>query len=647
MLSPGSPEKHLAGQVATFLHAQEPLDAARAVAEFCRVPVKFKGSNPAQAFPILTPYLHELLENGAMEEAASILWTPNQFTSEPNSVQSVWKLFEEADIGLIMGAASMGKSFSMGVRLFLEWIRDPEFTSVRVLGPSEDHLEQNLFSHLVSLHSHATIPMPGEVGGLFIGISRRDQLSAIRGVVIPKGNIKKAGRLQGGHRRPRPTPHRVFGALSRLLIFIDEFENLPDGIWHDIDNVLSNISEKGDQGLKLFGAYNPTNPYSEVGKRAEPAFGWNSVDPEKHFRWTSIRGWEILRLDAERSENVLTGKIVFPGLQTRAGLEKIARNAGGTNGPGYQTMARGMYPAMGIEATVIPSGMLPKWRGEYIWYDEPQPVAATDLALEGGDDAVHTIGKFGRASGVKYPPSVEFPQGRTVMFKRQQNSQVVPRWGLQAEQQFILTKGDTVKMKEQILLINRRAGVKPEYYACDRTGHGAGVADLLRYEWSTVIHDINYSTSASSDKVMIEDSKPCNEQYDRMFSELWFALRAWGEFGYLLLHPQMDMSKLSPQLTNRRFRMTSGKSKVESKKDFEMRGFASPNEADSLGLLVHAARKGSGLVLSMRGDNVDLPAGILEDDWMEARYPGGARVDDTNRSDYLDTSMQQPYESIL
>jgi hypothetical protein len=196
------------------------------------------------------------------------------------------------------------------------------------------------------------------------------------------------------------------------------------------------------------------------------------------------------------------------------------------------------------------------------------------------------------------------------------NGRVVPRWGLQAEQQFVLPKGETVSMKQSVLETNRKAGVKAEYYACDRTGHGAGVADLLKYEWSSIIHDVNYSEGAGEEKLMQEDSKKCNEQFERMYSVLWFAMRQWGEFQYLLIHPQMDLTKLSQQLTNRRFRVLNGKSKVESKKDYESRGFGSPNEADSLSLLVHAARKGSGLILSMRGNHVEVPGGIDDtDDW--------------------------------
>jgi hypothetical protein len=186
--------------------------------------------------------------------------------------------------------------------------------------------------------------------------------------------------------------------------------------------------------------------------------------------------------------------------------------------------------------------------------------------------------------------------------------------------------------------LNRKSGTRPEFYSCDRTGHGAGVADLIRYEWSTAIHDINYTSGASESKIMQEDSKTCKEEYERVFTELWFALRYWGEFGVFLIHPSMDMSKLTQQITNRRFHTRAGRKQVESKKDYKSRGFESPGEADSLTLLVHAARKGSGVIPSMRGGAVDTPVGA-DDDWISGSYPGGVRIDESNRAQFLDLGM--------
>ena len=635
-------EKIFAGKIAQLIHSDRKRDAALEIMEKYKIKQRLNKSDAA-LHEIIVPYVRNIMEEGALKEAAQIYWTPNQFTPEPQSVQDIWKLFEEASLGLIMGAASMGKSFSLGARLLLEWVRDPEYTTVKVLGPSEKHLESNLFSHLVSLHQNASIPMPGEVGGLFIGLSRRDQLSSIQGVIVPKGNNHKAGRLQGGKRRPRPHPHPIFGARSRMFIFLDEIENIPRGIWADIDNVLSNA---GGQSFKIFGAYNPSDPYDEVSKRAEPVFGWSNLDEDKHYRWKSARGWEVLRLDGERCENVQQGKIIYEGLQTREGLELIASSAGGRNSGGYRTMGRGLYPIIGLEATIIPAGMLGKVRGEFIWFDEPVNVGATDLALEGGDEAVHTIGKWGLATGIKWPPSIEYPEGHIQMFKRKDGS-VQPRFGLQAMQQFVLPKGDTMAMKRSIMDVNRKSGVRPEFYACDRTGHGSGVADLIRYEWSTLIHDINYSISSTDAKLMAEDSKTCKELYDRVASELWFAMRMWFEFQYLLIHPSMDMAKLAAQLANRRFRVLSGKSKIESKKDFESRGFPSPNDADSLSLFVHAARLGSGQILSMLVDSRG-NAGNLDLEWQDRQYPGGTRIDPSNRTEILDVdNFSQPIPSEL
>lgn len=630
---PTKEQRDFAASVATFVHADKKFDAAQAVNEFCQLRLKLE-DNPAKYIPILTHWLHFLLNSGAPEEAAQLLWTKTQFTPNPQFTKDVWKFYDEATLGLVMGAGSCSKSYGLGVRVFLAWLQDPEWTSVQVIGPSEAHLQANLFSHLVGLHQRASLPMPGKVGELFIGLDRRNQLSSIRGITIPIGQVKKAGRVQGSKRMPRIEPHPLFGDLSRLFIFVDEIENVPGGLWSDVDNILSQVRDKGAGGFKIFGAYNPRDQNHEVGKRAEPPFGWAAFNPEEHFRWKSVRGWDVLRLDGEKSENVIQGKEVYPGLQTKEGLDAIARNAGGRQSAGYFTMGRGAYPPQGILLTVIPPGMLQKMRGEFIWYDSPQPVGACDLALEGGSAAVYTLGKWGQATGMKLPPSIEFPVGRTVMFKGT-NGQVLPCWGLQAEQQFTLPKGDTIAMKTKIIEINKKAGVRPEYFSCDRTGHGAGIADLIKHEWGQQIHDVNYSSGPSKTKVMFEDTKTCWEEYERMNSELWFAFRKFAEFTYLLLNPILDMTKLGPQLTNRKVRIASGRTRVESKKDYLDRGYESPDEADSLTLLVHAARMGSNIVPSMKRDTRIDAGGSGEDDWFDG-LQNGVRLDSTSRTDSLD-----------
>jgi hypothetical protein len=627
-------ERRLAADVSALVHADDVISAARSVVDFCRLDLRVE--KPGLATEVLQNYLHHLLNAGGPEEAASILWTKNQFTSEPKFTKDLWKFFDEVNTGLIMGASSCSKSFGIGVRLMLEWIRDPMWTTIKVVGPSEAHLEQNLFSHLVSLHKTAKLPMPGEIGELFIGMDRRDQLSSIHGLVIPKGQTKKSGRIQGTKRKPRVNPHPVFGNRSRMFIFIDEIENVPAGVWKDLGNALSQVDEEGEVGgFKVFGAYNPTNQHDEVGKRAEPVFGWEHFDLSQHFRWKSKRGWEVLRLDGEQSENVKQGKILFEGLQSQAGLNRIATDAGGRETAGYYSMGRGAYPPSGISLTIIPPGMVPKIRGEYIWYDTPVAVGGCDLALDGGDAAVFTLGKWGRATGMKLPPSVEHPNGHTVMFK-DKYQKVQPRWGLQVEGQFTLPKGETVAMKDSVIDFAQRAMVRPEFLCLDETGHTRGVVDLVKYEWSEAVHGVNYSDGSSETKIAEEDTKTCKESYDRMCAELWFATRKFAEFGYLLLSPSMDLSTLTPQLTQRKSKPAGKQTKVEPKREYSDRtGQPSPDEADSLTLLVHAVRTGANFVMSMKpGDGNTHREGDEDDGWYDGN--GGCRIDASNRTDYLD-----------
>jgi len=351
----------------------------------------------------------------------------------------------------------------------------------------------------------------------------------------------------------------------------------------------------------------------------------------------STRGWHVLRLDGEKSENVIAGKIIYPGLQSRPGLERIAKNAGGRNSPGYMTMGRGAYPTLGLEMTIIPAGLPAKSRGEAIWMDTPKAVGSVDMALEGGAAAVFTVGKMGMATGIKRPPSVEHPLGHNQMFKAP-NGTVVPQWVCQADQQIPLPKGDTVKMKTAVVNMAKKAGIRPEHLCLDRTGNGAGVHDLIKEEWSSAVIGVNYSSSPTTLRVMQEDALAADKTYDRIDSELWFALQNWMEFTVLLINPAMDLSKITPQLTRRLYRVLAGKRKVESKKDYKSRGNESPDEADSLTLFVHAARVGEQVIPSMRGGGDVDPDG---DDGFDGNYyEGGARIDPSNQMDVLSEEMR-------
>lgn len=584
-------------KVAGLLHSDRYLDAAQQVAEWLgqTVTVETKES----ATEVLTLLLHWLLENEGYEEAAQLLWGENLFSSKPESAQRVWRAFEDHNFILLMGAASLSKSYSMGVRLFLEWVRDPEYTSVRVLGPSENHLEDNLFTHLVTLHRMSSIPLPGEVGKLFIGSDTRARKGAISGLVIPLGK-KAAGRIQGSKRVNRKTPHPKFGIQTRQFIFLDEIANIPIGVWKDIDNILA--SSQGDANLKVIGAFNPTNIHDEVGLRVEPPNGWANFDPDVDVDWISTRGWRVVRLDAMRCENVVQKKTIYPGLQTIQGFEMLIRNAGGVDSPGYWSMGRGCFPPSGVPMSVIPPGLLANIKAEPVWVTNPIPCGAVDLAFLGGDTAVFAKGTFGMATGFKYPPSIMHPDGHTELFKNLKTGRVLPRNVVFLEALLKLPKGETVAIKNEIVRLARASGIRPDWLGVDRTGSGQGVFDLLRFEFGEVV-GLNYSEGASETKIMVEDHAPASELYERAQTELWFALRKFIEFNYCKHSPSVSTEELHPQLTNRRYR-AGKRAKVEPKNDYQSRAQGkSPDEADAFTLLIHVVRKASGFIPGMSPEN--------------------------------------------
>lgn len=629
-LPPDGPIRKLVDEVSAQLHGEKYFDGARLVAKWLAQKTNSEPSKVTQkkeADEILTLFLHWLLDNGGIEEAAQLLWGRGLFDPRPESTQRVWKAFDESNFILLMGAGSMSKSYSMGVRLMLEWIRDPQYTTVKVLGPSEQHLEDNLFTHLVSLHRQSTIPLPGEIGKLFIGLDPRERKSSISGVVIPLGK-KSAGRLQGAKRVNRKKPHPKFGKLSRMFVFLDEIANIPKGIWRDIDNLITNTS--GD-GLKIIGAFNPTDQHDEVGIRTEPPNGWQMFNAEEDIEWVSTRGWKVVRLDAARCENVVQRKLIYPGLQTYEGFQMLVRNSGGTDSPGYWAMGRGCFPPTGVPLSIIPAGLLSDFKAEFIWLERPVPVGGVDLALLGGDVAVFTKGSFGLATGVRFPPSLQFPNGNVVMFKNS-NGRPAPRYAIQVESQLKLPKGDTVAMKTEVVRIARSFGIRPEFLCIDRTGNGQGVYDLVRHEYGEVI-GVNFSESCSESKIMSEDHDTAGNIYDRVYSELLFAARKFIEFGYVKLSLGFPVEELYPQLTNRLYRMSGKRSRAEEKKDYQSRNNGkSPDEADSFTLLIHAVRKGGGIIPGMDPSNSTERGGWDGDDYSENL---DVRIDITNRFEDL------------
>lgn len=615
--------QELIDAVAGHLHAQQLFDAARLVLDWSGNK-KSKPKSEADALEPVAALFYGLLHGGDYFNAAKLLWPKTLVTLEPRCTRMVWRAIEDHPLVFLQGSSSVSKTYGAGVRFMLDWLRDPVYTTVKVIGPSEAHLQENLFSHLVTLHTSSSIPLPGIVGDLFIGVDRRKRRGAISGTVVPLGK-KGAGRLQGVKRFPRPTPHEIFGPLSRVRVLIDEVEKVPPGIWKDLDNIASTI--EGD-GVKVVASYNPEQVGSDTYQRAEPVKGWATFNIDTDEEWESSRGWHVVRLDAEKTENVMEGRVIYPGLQTREGLSKLAKTSGGIDSPGYQTFGRGAYPKQGTVLSIIPQALLTDFYAHVFWLEKPKLFAAVDSALEGGDPAMLATARFGPATGVKFAPTIRDPAGRIEMFKDKSGRPVTPSIAM-VETLLQLERGETVFMAEQIIRILKSLGVDPSNALIDRTGNGAGVHDLAKVLWSAELCGLNYSEGSTHTKILAEDTDWCDDIYERAYSELWFALRKWREAGAIVLAQGIPAEPLTSQLTGRNY-ISGARRKVEPKPDYKQRnGGKSPNEADAITLVLHQIRKVTGYQPGL----VILP----ETPSLRGEEPGSVcRVSVTDRMQYLD-----------
>ena len=577
-------------------------------------------ANEGEALQTLITFRQWLLEEKRYADCATLLWPPNMFSAEPESVKMIWQTVEESSRVMVMGAASMGKSYSLGVWLYLDWLRDPDNTNVKVVGPSEDHLEKNLFSHLVTLHQMAAIPSPGECIRLGITTDKHKRDVGIYGVVVPTGK-KAPAKIQGIKVKQRMKPHPTLGKMTRVRIMLEEAEDIPTGIWDDVSNVMSNID--GVEQFKIFATFNPKDQNGPVGVRCEPLDGgWGHFDLDLSFRWKSRRGWEVVRLDGYRCENVVQNRVLYPGMQTKQGIDGVIANAGGMNTPGYYTFARGAFPTQGADLVIIPQALINDIQGEFIFVSS-HPVAGVDIALEGLDSAVMTVGRYGSASGWRRRSSTQWPEGEIVNF-RDEHGRSIRRQVIQVDQQFRLPNAETLLMARQIRETCENAGVDPEWLCVDRTVNGAGVHDYLKATWGAV-RGVNPSQSATEIKILSEDTELPSQLYERLVTELWYAMRKFIEHGYVRIAPTVPTERLFHEMTTRQFNPgLRGRVKVESKVEYKSRGNKSPDYADSLSFLLHGVR------MAVGG-----PVGAA-DEAGERNAPFKAKTDATNRFDRLD-----------
>lgn len=536
---------------------------------------------------IAMQFVQSLLEKDHFEAAATILWGPQVYDWRPKSAQDTWRCLFDYDKLLVQGAGAMGKTFNAAAWFLLDWMRDPEYTCIKVVSLTEQHAQRNVFAAIKTFYRTALVkPEYKGESDLVKSIQvNDDDKNGIHLVAIPKGDAG-TGTLRGFHPSPRVKPHPKYGSMSRTHVVLDEAEEIPPGCWEGLQNILSAADTESSKGrIKIFGASNPKDRTSEFGKRCEPIGGWLRVDCEEDFEWESREGWHILRLDAARCENVTNRKIVFPGFQSYEGF--MAYEARGRTAE-YYTMARGFFPQEGVTMAIITPAMMDNAMGVVRFIGPVVPLCAFDLALEGKDQVVCSYGRFGLSDG--FTPM----DGKFREFKS-------PKTVLQLDSQINFPKKPTLEQAQAIINFCKQMRIGPNWLCVDRTGNGAGIHDALVSLFGSEAMGVNYSWAASDTHVLGDDSQRANELYSGVVTELIFGLAKYLEFEFLKISPSFRTEELVRQAISRRYKQIGqGLVRVESKGDFIKRTRQnSPDQLDSLSLLVYLMRQRGGAIATM------------------------------------------------
>jgi hypothetical protein len=534
-------------------------------------------------------FIQRLLSLEQYKAAAIVSWGPDLFTPEPHCTQLVWESLRTHAKNLIQGGGSLSKSYSGAVFFGLDYMRDPEWTCVKVLSVTRQHAVTNVFAHLKNLLQSTIVPIPNLILKSDSIRVNNDDKQGIHLTSIPQGDDGK-GRLRGFHPVPRPEEHPQFGKLSRISLILDEAEEIPEGVWEDVNNILLTEESQGDR-VKVFAATNPKDRNSKFGILAEPKNGWSSIDIDEHETWTSAKGWNVVRLDGARCENVEQKKIVFPGLQTWEGFERLLKL--GTDNPEYFTMARGWFPESSAQVVIVNEQLFSNSKGLYTFSGPTVAAAGVDMAFDGNDSVIYTLLRHGSAIGWTDI------RGEFHKFKTE-------RRVIQVEQQFVLGKCDTIEQSKAIMKLSNELFVKPQWLSTDRTGNGTGVHDALCSMFGPEVFGIMFGWAATDTRILDDDSHQCSEIYHDIVTEMAFAVRRFMETDLIKLNPGISWNQLEKETVPRRYSQQGrGILRIESKKDFKKRNSNnSPDRFDSLIIAVHGVRMNAG----MSGLMVENPA---------------------------------------
>jgi len=325
------------------------------------------------------------------------------------------------------------------------------------------------------------------------------------------------------------------------------------------------------------GLSNPASPFDAFGDWACPANGYEAHNLMVEDEWETKWGGKYIRLDGERSPNILAGADIYNFLPTQAKNDE-RKLLLGENSRSYMRMVRAVFfhgdqdDGIYSEAEIVNAGSM------------LHPELVRSVRLAGVDPAFTNGGD------------------RTVLWFATLGFDERNQFALRYDEALFLNDDATNKAVPRSYQIARRIKeeclkrrVAPENLAVDATGAGAPFCDVLAGEWNAGFLRVQFGGKASDRRVSSNSKQTGEDLYVNRVSELWFVGKEFLRTKQLS-GISMDMAK---EMCSRRYETVKSSTlrmKIESKIDLKARAGASPDLCDAAFVVLDLARQRHRLV---------------------------------------------------
>ena len=402
------------------------------------------------------------------------------------------------------GPAASGKSFNASLFGLEYWLEYPEGTSVIMASTTKGALSRRLWYFVQDLHSKIQ-PRPDLTIGqplyseYMIRLKPGDKKNGIFGLAIEEGPVEEA-------------LHNLIGYHNdRVLLVVDEAQGTREAIFRACDNLAKNRDFKV---LLLGNAESRDDPH---GRFSEPINGWISIDPDKDEQWETrggpTRGRGVCVFFDGRKSPAITGpagREKYPFLINQDQIDDALAYHGTADDPRFWSQSIGFWPPIGITQTVLDERIVINnhLREPATWYTDFQQCAVLDPSYEGGDRKVFLPFKMGQV------PAEDGARRWLIEFGTPIELKISVRDDQELHYQIL----------NQCVQNCRTLGVPAKRFALGSSGEGGGLLSIFRREWGPVV-GIEEAGKVSDRPISAVNPRPASEDYDRVVTELHFAVR--------------------------------------------------------------------------------------------------------------------------